>query len=552
MRRRASILAFALYLALSIVYFGWGVLLHPGRDYVGLGYDPQILIWAFAWWSHALMHGLNPLTTNAVWATHGENLSFVVTVPGLALAFAPVTLLAGPVVSYNLAAILLPALAAWTAFLLCRYLTHRTWPALFGGYLFGFSSYLVGQTEGHLHVSAVFLLPLAVLLVVRFVEGSLSGRELALRFGLLLGAQLLFSLEIFVTLTLALVVALLAAAALVAELRPRVRAAIGPLAAAYGIGVLLASPVLIDALVNLDTRKVNEPLSYSADLLNPFVPTALIALSTGWTRATSSLFVGNAAEEGAYLGLPLLLIVLWFAWSRRRSATARLLIVLIAVGVVAELGPRLHVRGHDYAPLPWRAVVGLPVFDNVLPDRLSIYVALGVAVAAALWASSSHPAAWIRATLAALAIVSLVPAFWHHEWHTHPNRAAFFTDGTYRRCLTPGENVLVLPYPSWTGSTLWQAEHGFYYRMASGALSPLLPRGIPDQATVLALLSNNTPSGGGKAIVAFARAQHATAILIDGAQSEPWLSLLSNLGYPVVSIDGVYLLNLSAKQSSCN
>ncbi len=42
--------------------------------------------------------------------------------------------------AYDVAAILLLALAAWTAYLLCLHVTWRRRPSLVGGYLFGFSS----------------------------------------------------------------------------------------------------------------------------------------------------------------------------------------------------------------------------------------------------------------------------------------------------------------------------------------------------------------------------------------------------------------------------
>src|SRR5438309_700858 len=72
-----------------------------------------------------------------------------------------------------LGAILAPALAAWTAFLLARSLTGRFWLALVAGYLFGFSAYEIGQSRGHLHMTLVFLVPLCALLVVRRYAGQL-------------------------------------------------------------------------------------------------------------------------------------------------------------------------------------------------------------------------------------------------------------------------------------------------------------------------------------------------------------------------------------------
>src|SRR5262249_29858274 len=151
---------------------------------------PEIFVWSFAWWQHALGAGWNPFLSHVVYAPDGINLVWATSVPGLAIPLGPLTWLAGPVVSYNVAALLLPALDAWTAFLLCRYLTGSLWASLVGGYLFGFSAYVVAQSLGHPHMSAVFLLPLVALAIVRFVRGGLTARGLAWRLALLLGWQL--------------------------------------------------------------------------------------------------------------------------------------------------------------------------------------------------------------------------------------------------------------------------------------------------------------------------------------------------------------------------
>src|SRR5262249_35752807 len=150
------------------------VLPHFHRDLIGTGGDPQLFVWSLAWWPHAVLHGENPFVTHALWAPHGSNLVWTTAVPGLPLLFAPVPPSAGDVAAYHTAAILLPALAAWSAFLLCRHVTRRFWPSLAGGYLFGFSSYLLAEELGHPHLSSVFLVPLAALVVLRFLESELG------------------------------------------------------------------------------------------------------------------------------------------------------------------------------------------------------------------------------------------------------------------------------------------------------------------------------------------------------------------------------------------
>src|SRR5437868_8822568 len=161
---------------------------------LGSGPDPEIFVWSFAWWQRALAAGENPFVSHAVYASDGINLAWATTVPGLAVPFAPLTSLVGPVASYNVAALLLPAFAAWTAFLLCRYLTGSLWASLAGGYLFGFSSYMLAEVDaGHLNFTSVFLLPLVALALLQYVDGHIGGRALALRFGVLLGWQFALS-----------------------------------------------------------------------------------------------------------------------------------------------------------------------------------------------------------------------------------------------------------------------------------------------------------------------------------------------------------------------
>ena len=197
-------------------------------------YDPQIFIWSLAWWPHAILNGENPFVTHAMWPVVGIE-------PRVgdrgAAARAPRRagdVLAGRCSRTTSLTVAMPALAAWTAFLLCRYLTGSWWASLAGGYLFGFSSYVIGHTSaGHSNLTSVFLVPLVALTVLQYVHGKIGARALALRLGLLLGAQVYLSTEVFATLTVALVTSLLVAFLVVAEARDRLRSAALPVLAAY-------------------------------------------------------------------------------------------------------------------------------------------------------------------------------------------------------------------------------------------------------------------------------------------------------------------------------
>lgn len=298
-RARPAVFAALAYASVASVLFGARVAIGTSGSYVGTGVDPQIFIWSFAWWPHALLHGLNPFVTHAIWSPSGLNLAWTTSVPGLALLFAPLTLLVGPVAAFNTAAVLMPAAAAWTCFLLCRHLTGKVCPSLLGGYLFGFSSYMLGQQEGHMHMTSVFLIPLVVLVIVHFLEGSLSPRQLALRIGLLLALQRSFSTELLFTLTLAAAVGWVAAYVVAAHLRLGLRALLAPIAAGYILSALFAAPLVYYAAIAVDTHSINEPRLYAADLLNLIIPTKLTLVSSHQTAAIAARFLGNDSERGA-------------------------------------------------------------------------------------------------------------------------------------------------------------------------------------------------------------------------------------------------------------
>jgi hypothetical protein len=543
------------YVLLSFLYFGLPILDHPGRVEVGSAADPNIFIWSFAWWPHALLHGLNPVYTHQIWAPSGFDLAWATAVPGLALVFAPVTLLVGPVVAYNVAAILMPALAAWTAFLLCRYLTRSFWPSVAGGYLFGFSSYMLGNEEGHLHLTAVFLVPLVALVSLRFLDGELSRRRAAWRLGLLLAAQLSISTEVFGTLTLAIAVSLAIAFGFIHSARGRLRSFLVPLASGYAVAAVLASPILYYVLTDFQSASFSPTGLFVSDALNIVVPTQTAALGGGAASSISAHFSGaNDLERSAYLGLPVLVIVGLFLFRRRRRPDAWFLVVSLGAAVVASFGSALHVDGHRIVSLPWALVAGLPVFDNTYPARLMLYASLVVAIIVALWVASTEVPLWFRVALLAIAIVTLVPHLGDHRWDQTPRVPAFFAHGYYKRCLAPDENVLMIPYGFHGHSLLWQARSGFEFRIAGGQISDQVPTsfaaGAAEAHVVAGLIAGGVPIEEGASVYRLAREKGVTTILVDQTDPWPWRSVLAGNEQPR-HVGGVLLYSVGMPKSSC-
>jgi hypothetical protein len=543
-----SLLALGLFLGLAFLCLGVPIAAHPQRMLVGDRIDAQIFVWSLAWWPHAILHGENPFITHAIWARSGVDLAWTTSIPGLALLAMPITVIGGPVFAYNVLAVAMPGLAAWTAFLLCRRLTHSFWASLVGGYLFGFSPYMLGQSEGHMHLTSVFLIPLVALVVVRFIDGDLSRKRTAVYLGVLIGLQLWFSLEVALTLTLGVAAALVVGFAFT-RYRARVVQLLPALAAAYALAAVLAAPLIAYVLVDFRRTPLAQPRGHSADLLNAVIPTHLTWISWHWTDRISTSFGASDSEVGAYLGLPTVAIVLWYAWAKRRTARARFLSVILLIGFVAELGLRLHVRGKAVAWLPWSLISSLPTIDNVLPSRLSMFVSLAAGVAVASWAASSAAPLLVRAALPLLAMLAIVPSFWNPVWHTTPDRPAFFADRMYRTCLRPNDNVLMLPLPHGSDAMVWQAESDFAYRMADGYISQKLPDNIPEHAFMTHFARTRRILPDLADFLRYVKDQRVTAIMITIPGHKGWRRALAPVAKPA-HIGGVYLYRLGPHEHS--
>jgi hypothetical protein len=541
--------ALAGYVLVSFVAFGLRLVVDPGGQYVGQNDDPPTFIWSLAWWPHAILHGQNPFVTDEVWAPTGTNLAWATTVPLLALVLAPLTLTAGAVTAYNVAAVLMPAFAAWTCFLLCRRVTGSAWAAFAAGWLFGFSSYMLGQElAGHLNLTSAALVPLIALVVVDYASGRCGARGFVLRLGPLLAAQLLLSTELAAAATLALLVGLVLTAVCVPKSWPWLRTIPLPLAASYLVGAVLAAPFLYYLLSDFRSAPINAPEVYVADLANFVLPTDAQLVA----RATSdwSTFGGNIGENGAFLGLPLLAILALFAIERGRSPTGRFLIAAFATATLLALGPRLVVRGHRSLTLPWRLVEHVPVLDNLLTARFSLFVALTASVTAAIWAASSRYSKPLRLTLPILAIVVLVPDPVGQQWATGYTIPPFFTDTAYRTCLDPGEIVLPLPIGFRGQADLWQTAASFRFRMAGGRITPVPPPEFEHPAAIAQVASGQAYPDQRRIIPAYIRAKGVAAVILDERFDYKYRATLDSLAVGH-DVGGIRLYNFARFAPGC-
>jgi len=162
---RCGLLALAIYGACSFVFISRSDAGELSASYIGKTNDPTVYMWLLSWWPYAISHRLNPVITHAVWAPGGFNLAWTTSMPLPALIAAPITTAFGPMVAYNILCFAAPAFSAWAGFLLCRDITADYAAGMVGGYVFGFSAYMLAEIRGHLPLVLIFPVPLAALLV---------------------------------------------------------------------------------------------------------------------------------------------------------------------------------------------------------------------------------------------------------------------------------------------------------------------------------------------------------------------------------------------------
>lgn len=533
---------FAIYLAISILLFFVPVAGDPSHAYVGFWHpDPFTFMWFLAWWPHAIGHGLNPFVTNEVWAPGGVNLAWTTSVPGPALVAAPVTLLFGPVVAYNAVMVVAPALSGWAAFLLCRYVTRSFWPSLVGGYLFGFSTFELGQMLNHMNLSITFAVPLVAYLVVRRLRDDLGTRSFVPLLALVLAAQFLVSTELLFGVVVFGFASLLGAYALFGPReRDAIRAAIVPILAAGAAAAVLVSPYLFYLLRGpIPSRPIHPLVESSSDLVNLIVPTRITLLSP-------ISFPANLAEAGAYVGVPLLLALALLARELWHSATVRFLVFGFVFFVLISLGPVLHFRDRQIVSLPWKLVDPIPLLNSMLPERFMLYAFLFLSVGIAVWLSSatrtSTLAKWL---LVGIGFVALFPdirpsSAW---WKSDVSVPSFFADGAYRRYVRRNDTVTIIPYPNCGPSMLWQARSGFFFKMAGGYVG-VTPPSFARSPTVGALYSGVATPASRQDLPHFLDEYRVRAVLVADGTPGDWSTLFSPLGHPRKA-DGVSVYRVS-------
>ena len=518
--------ALVLYLLVWLLTSARGLLSHPGWAQLDQkSMDPNFYTWALRWWPYAIGHGLNPLYTHELAGAAGASLAWVTTVPPLAVLATPLTLAAGPVVSFTLMTAIALPVSAWAAFVLCRRLTGKFWPALIGGAVFGFSAYEMNHdAAGQLNLTYSLLLPVLAYLVLVWRDGSIRTRTFVILAGLTMALQFYLFLETFADLTGILAVSLLVGFALAGrEGRPQIARLARVVGVAYAVAVVLVAPYLAYMLA---TRTPNLTDATGMDLASLIVPRQTRTFGIAWL--THAAAEPSKVSEACYVGVPLLLLAVLLAVTSWSSKLVRFLSCMLAFIIVAAFGSALYVEGKDVVGLPWGPLWRLPILRNAYPSRLMLFAYLVLAVATALWlAGPARRMPWARWALAVLVIAFIALDTPTISVDAHTTVPTFISSGQYQSQLSRGEGVVVISQVGNAGM-LWQAQSGFYFRIAGGYINQAITRGsdLPDSVQDL---SHATPLAIAQ-FESFVKADHVGAILLDARHEPLWVGIFRRMG----------------------
>jgi hypothetical protein len=320
--------------------------------------------------------------------------------------------------------------------------------------------------------------------------------------------------------------------------------------ASYLLAAVLAAPYVYYLLTDFHSNAFHPPQDFRTDLLNFVVPTRLSLAGAGWAGAVARHFPGNDSERGAYLGVPTLVIVVLYAWRSLRSDGARLLVVLLLLAVLATLGTGLMVDGRVLAPLPWEHVGYLPLFDNVLVERLTLYASFVAAVMVALWTASVRNLV-LRIVLPALAVLAIVPNPASHAWITSFDVPRFFAGGAYRACIARDDIVLPLPVSASGDANLWQVTAGFGFRMAGGYVASSPPTPFT-RSTAVEQIALGAPVGAEQAdwLRRYVAEKRVDAVVVAAGHEQQWASALDRL-FERRRRDGVLVYLTGSRSGRC-
>jgi len=547
--------------SVALVYLGLSILANGSAWTHGIAHSIQTSggndvpeeIWFLAQTPWVLLHGHNPFANNWLNTPVGVDLMDNTTMPLLGIVGFPITLLLGPIATYNILIDLAIFASAMSFFAMARRFV-RWWPAAFiGGLAYGFSPFTSATANAHLFLLFQAVPPLVILFVDRFLRSdSASPWWSGVAVGICFVAEFYISTEAFASLLVMTFIAAVVSGAYVLlkripldsrRLARMVACAAVVIAVGTGYGALIAvaGPEHISGPAQPATAIAGETI----DPLGLVVPTIDQRFSFGHAALGDSLVAArdpnwhivfeSPLENGSYVGVPLLISLIAGSILLRRRRIALFCAAMGAIALVMSMGPYLHVDGRRTGvPLPFIVIAHLPLLDSSVASRWITYFWLFAALLLALMLDAVYRSAVVRnrlgrfggvtvSTLLAVGLLlPLVPA-WPYS-AAPADVPTWFTSAA--RSLPAGSTAVIYPFATAADDSamLWQAMADMTFRMPGGFAVIPGPTGASSFAGQSSALqaaladcsagASTTPSLSAEAVRAQLRSWHTRTVVV--------------------------------------
>lgn len=455
--------------------------------------DVDQFAWFLRYSATAISHGRLPaLLTTAMNAPQGINLMRNTSGLLLGILLTPLTLLAGPQVSFTLILTLGLAGSAASFFLVLRRWGASVSGAALGGAMFGFSPFMV-YSGVHPQVVFIVLPPLIIDALLRIITGRGSAVRTGIWLGLLASAQLFIGAEMLLfTVIAGGVLTVVLAANWPRTALDRAAAAAPGLAIGSGVALLICGRALwvqfhdriIPGSRTSATHLASHVIGIKSDI-SPVAARTSAVVSHATASAGSTPSAALYHEPLAYLTgdhpielvhqlqWPLLIVLIAAAILFWRNPKVRIAAVVFAVLSLLALGGRNQTIGglpFREAWHPWYWLQGLSVLNTALVGRMAIVAdgAAGALLAFCLdQARSLVPAArnWrgAGAAMAAVALLLMLPIAPRPYPVTNAAPLPAGWQAAFARLRLPADaRVLIAPFPYGRipQPLRWQADTG--------------------------------------------------------------------------------------------
>lgn len=492
----------------------------PTGSWIGARNDPQLFLWWLDWMPYALKHGLNPLHPSFVQYPLGTNALWNTSILLPSLLLTPVTVVFGPVVSWNLLQAAAPVLSALVAMAAVDRFVQRRAAAFLGGLIYGFSPYMIVQLEAHPHLLLTAFPPLMLLglheLFIRQRRSVIRQRRSAVLVGIGLGlaatAQLVTGEEILLITAIGsgLVVAL--TAAMYPRLFKHWKRGLKGLIVAGVVALATSAPLLGYQLAGPQKAGCCLPTisQYVLDSEALVVPSRYQLLHTAGADQFANRWRG-LTESNGYLGLPLLIALAAAVTVLRRRAEVTVSAAVLVTVILLAFGSFVEIGGVSSGiTMPWRILRHIPLLGDIVTGRFMVlaYLAIGVIVAVAVDRLLALRHSARRNLLLAGVGFALLPLAPSAVIVTQDATPHIFGEHADLDRLLPQHAVALTSPVFETDAMRWQAVSGFRFKlvngdvmvpgpMVNGPLTPLTMRieslGPGDPFAVMAALATKQP-----------------------------------------------------------